>query len=32
MSHRERQTIARNYLSFGDVESAWKLLLSDKIE
>jgi len=31
MSHRERQTIARNFLSFGDVESAWKLLLSDQI-
>lgn len=32
MTHRERQTIARNYLSFGDVESAWKLLLSDKVK
>lgn len=32
MSHRERQTMARNYLSFGDVESAWKLLLSDSLE
>lgn len=32
MSHRERQTIARNHLSFGDVESAWKLLLSDKVK
>lgn len=28
MSHREKHTIARNYLSFGDVNSAWKLLLS----
>ncbi|NQX86569.1 MAG: flavin reductase family protein [Flavobacteriaceae bacterium] len=27
-SHREKHKIARNYLSFGDVESAWKLLLS----
>ncbi|MGF1556611.1 flavin reductase family protein [Paucihalobacter sp.] len=32
MSHRERQTIARNHLSFGDVESAWKLLLSDNVK
>jgi len=28
MSHREKHKIARNYLSFGDVNSAWKLLLS----
>ncbi len=28
MSHREKHKIARNYLSYGDVESAWKLLLS----
>lgn len=28
MSHREKHKIAQNYLSFGDVESAWKLLLS----
>lgn len=28
MSHREKHTIARNYLSYGDVLSAWKLLLS----
>jgi len=27
-SHREKHKIARNYLSYGDVESAWKLLLS----
>ncbi|MGR7813038.1 flavin reductase family protein [Lacinutrix undariae] len=27
MSHREKHTIARNYLSLGDVNSAWKLLL-----
>ena len=27
-SHREKQKLARNYLSYGDVESAWKLLLS----
>lgn len=27
-SHREKHKLARNYLSFGDVESAWKLLLS----
>ncbi|MFK2818779.1 flavin reductase family protein [Flavobacteriaceae sp. LMIT009] len=27
-SHREKHKIAQNYLSFGDVESAWKLLLS----
>ena len=28
MSQREKHKIARNYLSYGDVESAWKLLLS----
>ena len=28
MSHREKHKIARNYLSYGNVESAWKLLLS----
>ncbi len=28
MSKREKHTIARNYLSYGDVDSAWKLLLS----
>lgn len=28
MSHREKHKIAHNYLSYGDVESAWKLLLS----
>lgn len=27
-THREKHKIARNYLSYGDVESAWKLLLS----
>jgi len=27
-SHREKHKIAQNYLSFGDVKSAWKLLLS----
>ena len=27
-SHREKHKIARNYLSYGDVDSAWKLLLS----
>ena len=27
-SHREKHKLAQNYLSFGDVESAWKLLLS----
>ena len=27
-SHRDKHKLARNYLSFGDVESAWKLLLS----
>lgn len=29
MSHRERHKIAQNYLSYGDVESAWKLLLTE---
>jgi len=29
MSHREKHKIAHNYLSYGDVESAWKLLLSE---
>ncbi|WP_228853659.1 flavin reductase family protein [Aegicerativicinus sediminis] len=28
MNQREKHKIARNYLSYGDVESAWKLLLS----
>jgi len=28
VSHREKHKLARNYLSFGDVESAWKILLS----
>jgi flavin reductase (DIM6/NTAB) family NADH-FMN oxidoreductase RutF len=28
MSHREKHKIARNYLSYGDIVSAWKLLLS----
>lgn len=27
-SHHEKHKIARNYLSYGDVDSAWKLLLS----
>jgi flavin reductase (DIM6/NTAB) family NADH-FMN oxidoreductase RutF len=27
-SHREKHKRARNFLSFGDVDSAWKLLLS----
>ena len=27
-SHRKKHKIAQNYLSFGEVESAWKLLLS----
>ncbi|WP_418636293.1 flavin reductase family protein [Winogradskyella sp.] len=27
-SHREKHKLARNYLSYGDVKSAWKLLLS----
>lgn len=28
MSHREKHKIAHNYLSYGDIQSAWKLLLS----
>lgn len=28
MTHREKHKMARNYLSFGDIDSAWKLLLS----
>lgn len=28
MAHRDKHKIAKNYLSFGDIESAWKLLLS----
>ena len=28
MTHREKHKIAHNYLSYGDIESAWKLLLS----
>ncbi|MEZ4793509.1 MAG: flavin reductase family protein [Gelidibacter sp.] len=28
MSHRQKHKIAHNYLSYGDVASAWKLLLS----
>lgn len=28
MAHREKHKIAKNYLSYGDVERAWKLLLS----
>jgi len=28
MTHREKHKIVRNYLSYGDVVSAWKLLLS----
>lgn len=27
-THREKHKLAQNYLSYGDVESAWKLLLS----
>jgi hypothetical protein len=27
-SHRKKHKLARNYLSYGDVKSAWKLLLS----
>ena len=27
-THREKHILARNYLSFGDVDSAWKILLS----
>ncbi|OMP32730.1 flavin reductase family protein [Mangrovimonas sp. DI 80] len=28
MTHREKHKLAQNYLSFGDVASAWKVLLS----
>lgn len=28
MTHREKHKLAQNYLSYGDVESAWKILLS----
>ena len=28
MTYRERHKIAKNYLSYGDVDSAWRLLLS----
>jgi len=28
VSHRKKHKLAQNYLSYGDVESAWKLLLS----
>ena len=28
MSHRDKHKIAQNYLSYGDLDSAWKLLLS----
>lgn len=27
-THREKHTLARKYLSYGDIESAWKILLS----
>ena len=27
-THREKHKLARNYLSFGDIDSAWKILLS----
>lgn len=27
-THREKHKLARNYLSYGDVQSAWKILLS----
>ena len=27
-THRQKHKLARNYLSYGDVESAWKILLS----
>jgi len=27
-THREKHKLAQNYLSYGDVESAWKILLS----
>lgn len=28
MTHREKHKIAHNYLSYGDINSAWKLLMS----
>lgn len=28
VTHRQKHKLARNYLSFGDIESAWKVLLS----
>lgn len=28
-SHREKHKLAQNYLSYGDVDSAWKILLSE---
>ncbi|MCF7559847.1 flavin reductase family protein [Sabulilitoribacter multivorans] len=28
LTHRQKHKLARNYLSFGDIESAWKILLS----
>ena len=28
MTHRDKHKLAQNYLSFGDVASAWKVLLS----
>src|SRR5690606_38753498 len=28
MTHRQKHTLARNYLSYGDVIGAWKILLS----
>ena len=28
MTHREKHKVAKNYLSYGDVSSAWKMLLS----
>ncbi len=27
-SHRDKHKLARNYLSYGDIDSAWKILLS----
>lgn len=27
-THRQKHKLARNYLSFGDIQSAWKILLS----
>ncbi|MCB0427769.1 MAG: flavin reductase family protein, partial [Mangrovimonas sp.] len=27
-THREKHKLAQNYLSYGDVDSAWKILLS----